>query len=74
MTPFSEAKRSEICWANYPLSEANGDKWHGKKAHMQRCASALVIATYAKSSPHSSGFAHLASESFYDAIQIILNH
>jgi len=37
---------------------------------MLRCASALVIVAYAKSTPHSSGFARLASETFYDAIKL----
>ena len=36
---------------------------------MLRCASALVVATYTKSTPHSSGFARLASETFYEAIK-----
>lgn len=42
-----------------------------EKAHMLRCASALVIAAYTKSTPHASGFARLASESFYKASQMI---
>jgi hypothetical protein len=35
---------------------------------MLRCASTLVIAAYAKSTPHSSGFARLASEAFFGVI------
>jgi hypothetical protein len=31
---------------------------------MLRCASAIVVAAYAKSTPHSSGFARLASGRF----------
>ena len=34
---------------------------------MLRCAASFVIATYAKSTSHSSGFARLASGTFYEA-------
>jgi hypothetical protein len=34
---------------------------------MLRCAASFVIATYAESTSHSSGFARLASGSFYEA-------
>jgi hypothetical protein len=34
---------------------------------MLRCAASFVIATYAKSTSHSSGFARLASGAFYEA-------
>ena len=35
-----------------------------KNAHMLRCAAPVVVAAYAKSTPHFSGFARLASEHF----------
>ena len=39
-----------------------------EKAHLPRCAATLVIATYEKSTPHSSGFARLVSEAFCKAV------
>lgn len=35
---------------------------------MRRCAASLVVAAYAKSTLHSSGFARLASETFYKVV------
>ncbi|MCX5906316.1 MAG: hypothetical protein NTY64_03775 [Deltaproteobacteria bacterium] len=40
-----------------------------QKVHLRRCAAPLVIAAYNLSTPHSSGFARLASEAFYFAIR-----
>jgi periplasmic divalent cation tolerance protein len=40
-----------------------------KKTQMLRCAASLVVATYAKSTPHSSGFARLASDDFYKVLK-----